>query len=301
MNNLKLLPKLLVFASVARKGSFTKAAKELGITKSAVSQQVSALENELEERLLNRTTRGVSLTALGEKLLQRCQLLQTQVDSIFTDIADAGINPKGRFAVTAPHSLETNVVIPAIEQLCSEYTALEPELIVTDEVLDLIEHKLDVAIHIGDLPDSSYRAIPIGIKKEFFCATPLYLSKTSIPKTLDELCEHRWISTSWQNKNMTVYSVDNQEKISIALNQFFKVNTLPGAVKIALSHMGIVLLPDIVATPLLKTGELTRLLDNITGPHWPIHTIHAYQREKPVHITRFHQIVCHFFSQLQLD
>lgn len=296
MNNMRHLPRLLAFAAVAQKGSFTKAAETLGITKSSVSQQIMQLETELGIRVMNRTTRGVSLTALGEKLLQRCGLLQDQVDQMFTEINNAGMAPKGRFAVTFPHSLESSVIIPAIGQLCTEYTGLEPELVVSDSTLDLVTNHLDVAVHLGELPDSSYRALPIGTLTEVFCATPLYLNRTSIPQTLENLCEHRWIATSWQYRKSSVWHKDTHAKTIIALNQFAKVNTLPSALAMALRHMGIVLLPDVVAKPFFKTGDLVQLVSSITGPHWPIYCLHAYPNEKPVHITRFHQLVCRFFA-----
>lgn len=298
MNKIRHLPRLMVFATVAQKGSFTQAAEILGITKSAVSQQIMQLETELGIRVMNRTTRGISLTALGEKLLQRCGLLQDQVDQMFTEINNAGIAPKGRFAVTFPHSLEWSIVIPAIELLCTEYAGLEPELVVSDSTLDLVTNHLDVAVHLGELPDSSYRALPIGTLTEVFCATPLYLNRTSIPQTLENLCKHRWIATSWQYRKSSVWHKDTHEKTIITLNQYAQVNTLPGALALALRHMGIVLLPDVIAKPLIKTGELVQLVGSITGPQWPIYFLHAYPNEKPAHITRFHQLVCRFFAGL---
>lgn len=298
MNNIKQLPRLMVFAAVAKKGSFTRAAEQLGISKSAVSQQIKLLEKELEISVLKRTTRGVSLTALGEKLLMRCQLLQDQADMIFTDISNEGINPKGRFAVTFPHALEATVVIPAIQQLCTEYTGLEPELIVTDQTIDLISNNLDVAIHAGELPDSSYRALPIGTMTEIFCATPLYLNRSSAIKTPEDICNHAWISTSWQHQNMSVYSRKNTNKLDLTLKRFAQVNTLPSALKMALHHMGIVLLPDVVAKPLIKSGELVQIAESVTGPKWPVYTLHAYQKDKPIHITRFHQLITRYFSGL---
>lgn len=298
MNNTKQLSRLMVFAAVAKKGSFTQAAKQLGVSKSAVSQQVKLLEKELGISVLKRTTRGVSLTALGEKLLINCQLLHDQVDMIFNDISDAGINPKGQFAVTFPHSLETTVVIPAIEQLCAEYTGLEPKLIVSDQTMDLVSNDLDVAVHAGELPDSSYRALPVGTMTEIFCATPLYLNRTPTIKNPDDLCNHSWISTSWQHQNMSIYRKKDNHKLDLTLTQFAQVNTLPSALEMALRHMGIVLLPDVVSSPLIKSGELVQILEGFTGPKWPIYTIHAYQKEKPKHITRFQQLISRSFGSL---
>lgn len=286
----------MVFTEVVQQGSFTGAAKQLGITKSAVSQQIKALEADMDIRILNRTTRGVSTTALGQKLLSRCQVLKDQVDLILRDIANAEENPKGRFAITLPHALESHVVMPAVEQLCIEFPGLEPELIVSDSSLDLVEHHLDVAIHAGELPDSSYRALPIGTITEIFCASPLYLNKNITPKKVTDLSQLKWIATSWQKPKMSVYDVVTQEKITIELTQFSKVNNFPSALSMALRHLGMVLLPDNVARPLIKSGELVHLMVQFTGPIWPLHTLHAYHREKPIHLTRFHQLVCNNFN-----
>lgn len=298
MNNIKQLPKLMIFATVVKQGSFTGAAKELGITKSAVSQQIKSLEEELEIRVLNRTTRGISTTALGEKLLSRCQILRDQVDLVLKDIATAEENPKGRFAITLPHSLEENVVMPAIEQLCNEFPGLEPELIVTDGSLDLMENNLDVALHAGELPDSSYRALPVGTITEIFCATPLYLNRTLMPKKLDDLSKLKWIATSWQKAKMPVYNICNQDKTIVQLTQFSKVNTFPTAVSMAMRHLGMVILPDFIAKPLINMGELVHVMDKYIVKLWPLHTVHAYRGEKPIHLTRFHQLICNHFKDL---
>lgn len=298
MNNIRHLNKLMVFAAVAQKGSFTQAAHWLGITKSAASQHIRQLESEMGMRVLNRSTRGVSLTAFGEKLLLRCQLLQDQVDQLFTEIANASGDPQGRFAVTFPHSLEMDVVIPALEQLCSEYPKLEPELIVSDTTLDLIANQLDMALHVGALPDSSYRALPVGTMTEVFCATPLYLNLNAVPQTLDDLRQHRWIATSWQVPKVAVCDIAKPETTYLNLTPCARVSSLPSAVALALRHLGIVLLPDVVAKPLLKTGELVHVLAGVTGLQWPIFTVHAYGGEKPIHISRFNQLICRYFALL---
>jgi len=297
MDNLKQLSRLMVFAEVVKQTSFTGAAKQLGISKSAVSQQIKALESDMDIRVLNRTTRGVSTTALGEKLLSRCQVLKDQVDLVLKDIATAEDNPQGRFAITLPHSLECNVVMPAIEQLCLEYPGLEPELIVSDSSVDLVEHNLDVAIRAGELSDSSYRALPIGTVTEIFCASPLYLNKNITPMQIADLTQLKWIATSWQKTKMPVYEISTQEKTMIELNQFSKVNNFPSALSMALRHLGMVLLPDNVAKPLINSGELIHVMPKFTGPVWPLHAVHAYQREKPIHLTRFHQLVCNYFNE----
>jgi DNA-binding transcriptional LysR family regulator len=296
MNNTKQLPRLMVFSAVATHKSFTQAAKYLNISKSAVSQQITLLESEMDTRLLNRTTRGLSLTSIGEKVLKRCLILEDQVDLLFNDIEEAGEIPKGRFSITYPYSLQTTVILPAIEQLCIEFPGLEPELIADDNTRDLIFNKIDVAIHIGELPDSSYRALPVGNLTELFCATPLYLNKNPEILSSTDLCSHKWIASNWQSADMKITNLGNNKTEHISLNQFAKTNTLLTTVAMTLNHMGIALIPDILAKPLIDSGDLVHIAKNISGPQWPIYTLHAYQNEKPIYLTHFHQLICRFID-----
>jgi len=267
---MKYLPRLMTFIAVAQKKSFTEAAKHLEISKSAVSQQISHLESELGVRLIHRTTRQLSLTSIGENLLKRCEPLQDTLSPIFNDLSKARVSPKGRFSITYPHSLESAIIMPVIELINKEFPGLEPVLIANDASLDLVEHQIDLAVHIGELRDSTYRALPVGTIKEIFCATPLTLSRALERKqgntekkalnnlSLKELRQEKWISTS--------------------------------------RHMGIVLVPDIAAKPILKSGRLSHIAKNICGPEWPVYSLHAYKGEKPIHITRFHELLCRQFE-----
>lgn len=297
MNNIKQLPRLMVFTVVAQKKSFTAAAKHLKISKSAVSQQITNLENELSLRLINRTTRELSLTAIGSKLLERCVVLQDQLSLVFNELEEETLNPRGRFAVTYPYSLEPTIILPAIEQLCIEFPNLEPVLIADDKPLNLVENQIDVAIHVGELPDSGYRALPVRSLTELFCATPLYLHKHGDISSTESLCQQRWISTSWQQAQMKVTSLLTGETEHILLTEFAQSNTLPAALGMAMQHLGIVLLPDVVANPMIESGTLVHIAKHLKGPEWPIYTVHAYQKEKPIHITRFHQLICRRFEQ----
>lgn len=196
MNNIKQLSALLIFAEVANRQSFTGAAKYFGMSKSAISQQIKRLEQDIGQQLLSRHTRGMALTATGEKLLRRCELLRDQVGLAFEELNHSKEVPSGTFAVTIPHSCEKDIVIPAISQLCLEFPEIEPKILVTDEPKDLIQNKLDVAIYAGELKDSNYRALPIGKIGEYFCASPTYRQRNGQPANVDELQNHRLIATS---------------------------------------------------------------------------------------------------------
>ena len=136
MNNVKLLPSLLIFAEVAQRGSFTDAAQHLGMSKSAVSQHISRLEEQIGVQLLSRNTRGMALTAYGTKLLSRSELLKDQVALAFQELDSAEQTPSGLFSVTFPHLLEKDVVTPALAQLCKEFPRIEIKVLITaDDVI----------------------------------------------------------------------------------------------------------------------------------------------------------------------
>ncbi len=298
MNNIKILPSLLIFAEVANQQSFTLAAQQFGMSKSAISQQIKRLEQYIGQQLLSRHTRGMSLTAAGEKLLTRCELLRDQVDLAFEELNNTKETPSGTFALTVSHSCERDIIIPALHQLCIEFPKIEPKLLVTDEVRDLIHDNLDVAIYAGELNDSHYRALPIGTVSEIFCASPNYVQKHGQLNVPDDLLQHRMIATSWQTNPLAIYA--NQalsEKISVSVIFFAKTNTFPSALKMILHDMGIALLPEFAIQTLLANGDLVRVLAKYQGRQWPFYMIHRFHGEKPIHVTRFYQLVKHFFCK----
>lgn len=298
MNNIKKLPALLIFAEVAKQQSFTLAAKQIGMSKSAISQQLKRLEEDIGQQLLSRHTRGMSLTAAGEKLLGRCELLRDQVELAIEELDSNRETPSGTFALTIPHSCEKDVVVPALGQLCTEFPLIQPQLHVTDSAQDLIQNKLDVAIYGGELKDSNYRALPMGSATEIFCASPVYVQKHGLPSQLEQLQDHNIIATSWQKKPLAVYSNhDLTEKIALDVNFFANTNTLPSTLEMALNHMGIVLLPEFTVQSAFASGQLVRVLPEFQGWQWPFYMVHRFQGEKPIHITRFYQLVKHFFAK----
>lgn len=298
MNNIKLLAPLLTFAEVANKQSFTLASENLGISKSAASQQVKRLEEYTGQQLLSRHTRGMSLTAAGKRLLVRCELLQEQVDLAFDEIANSKELPSGPFAITLPHSCETNIVIPALNQLCIEFPQLDPRIVVTDKTQDLIQDKLDVAIYAGELKDSNYRALPIGASDEVFCASPIYLQKHGLIHTLDDVRKQRWISAPWQQNPIKLCNKSNPtEEHLLEMHRFLETNTLTSTLEMVLREMGIALLPEFVLENTFNDGRLVRVLPQYYGRHWPFYLVHRFHGEKPIHVTRFYQLVKYFFDK----
>mgnify|MGYP002148488020 CR=1 FL=1 len=287
-----------MFAEVAKQGSFTLAAKQIGMSKSALSQQLKRLEQNIGQQLLSRNTRGMSLTAAGEKLLARSELLQDQVNLAFEELSSSKEAPSGVFALTIPHSCEKDIVLPALQQLCLEFPLIEPRVLVSDEPKDLIQENMDLAIYAGELKDSNYRALPIGTAREIICASPAYLMKRPTIQSVESLGEHRWIPAPWQNTTLSLYSEGGHtEKTDVEVKAFASANTLPCAIELVLRDMGIALLPEFVVQPHVNSGQLLRVLPDREGRQWPFYMVHRFQQEKPIHITRFYQLLKHFFAK----
>lgn len=301
MNNVKRISSLLIFAEVANKQSFTLAGKKLGMSKSAISQHIKRLEQDTGQHLLSRHTRGMSLTAVGEKLLSRCELLRDQVELAYDELTINKEIPSGIFALTIPHSFEKNIIIPSLKQLCLEFPLLKINLQVTDQPLDLIDNNLDVSIYGGELKDSNYRALPIGNVHEIFCASPSYLQSYNKLSTIKDLNNHQVIATSWQKRTLDLFENNNySDNQSIDINYFAQANTLPSVLEFILQGMGIALLPEFVVQSALARNELVRVLPKYQGQQWPFYMVHRFQGEKPIHITRFYQLVKHYFSKLKM-
>ena len=296
MNNGRMLSDMMVFAEVVSTQSYTLAASRLGLSKSAVSQQVKRLENNLGESLLTRNTRGMSLTSAGEVLSRRCELIRDQIDLAKKELAIAKDSPSGRFHVTCPFACEKDIVIPALNRLCIEFPQLQPMVMATDDVKDLIQDSLDVAIYTGPLKNSRYRAQIIGEMREQIYASKEYLIKYGHPKSLDDAAQHKWIMLPWQEKSLQLElhgEAASMQELDISASS--RSNTLSGALEMVKAGMGIALLPTITANNYIRDGSLTQILSSTVGIPRMFYLIHRYPSIKTLHLQRFLELVQYYF------
>ncbi|RJG42755.1 LysR family transcriptional regulator [Motilimonas pumila] len=306
MNTVKLAPLLLIFADVAKLRSFTAAAKKLGMSKSAVSQQIKRLEQAVDLQLLARHTRGVVLTSAGEALLSRSELLSEQLRQVVLDVQEVKQQPSGRFKVSAPPFFERNIIVPALRQLCFENPKLTPELAINGRWQDLVDHDLDVAIFGGHLQDSNYKARLIGQVQDVFCASQGYLQQAGQIGEINDLSQHRFIATPWQNGKLQLLDEHSQQEVSFMATAYAQTNNLNTLIDMVKQGMGVGLLPEFVAKQrgdygamgLASNEDITQVLPNLMGQPWHFYFLHQYQHEKPSHIDRFYQLVCYYFNKL---
>lgn len=275
----KLSYRMLVLSQVVRQGSFTAAAKHLGHTKSAVSSYISELEQSLGHRLLNRSTRRLSLTPTGERFIEHCHGMDELLQRALDELKALDDVPSGRIAITAPHAFEDNIVGPAISGLCQQYPELQPEIIFSDERLDLLQNKLDLAITVGELADSNYRAIALGEMNSILVASPKWQRQHNIT-TIEQLSAHKRIAPSWRQEFIIENPKENRRQ-KIEHGPQIVVNTLTAVISMCIMGSGSALVPEVFARNALNEGKLVQLLPQWQGEQRPIYAVHAYEKQLP--------------------
>ncbi|MBZ5792210.1 LysR family transcriptional regulator [Burkholderia contaminans] len=185
------LKALTVFVRVAVAGGISAGARELGMTPQAASKQVAALEALLNVRLFQRSTHRIALTAEGERLLAQCRGAVGELETALRTLDDDRAHAVGTIRVAAPYSLARRFLAALLGEFCDQQPGVTAELIVSDDMADIVEQRIDIAVRTGDLPDSGLVARRVADLQLVVCATPAYLRRHGAPLTVDALRDHR--------------------------------------------------------------------------------------------------------------
>ena len=260
---------LLYFVTVAREGSFTRAAALLGVTQSALSQTISALEAKLDIRLLTRTTRSVSPTAAGERLMlaigHRFDEIEAEMD-VLTDMRD---KPAGTVRITCGDHIVRTTLLPKIAPLLKELPDINVEFDINYGFRDIVADRFDAGVRLGDTIDKDMIAIPIGPKLRMAAvASPAYFASNPAPKTPKDLVAHRCINMRFPTHGgLYVWEFERRkEKLNIRVSGQIALNSTPHIVLAALEGLGIAFLPEEEFAPHLEEGRLVRVLQDWCPP-----------------------------------
>ena len=260
---------LLSFVTVAREGSFTRAAAVLGISQSALSQAISGLEKRLQIRLLTRTTRSVSPTAAGEQLLQaighRFDEIEKELD-VLTELRD---KPAGTVRITCGDHVLRTTLLPRVAPLLREYPDINVEFDVSYGLRDIVADRFDAGVRLGDTIDKDMIAVPIGPKLRMAAvAAPAYFAANPIPKTPADLTTHRCINMRFPTHGgLYVWEFERRgRQLNVRVDGQVTLNSTPHIVVAALEGLGIAFLPEEEFAPHLEEGRLVRVLDDWCAP-----------------------------------
>ncbi|MPY21404.1 LysR family transcriptional regulator [Shewanella sp. YLB-07] len=269
---------LKVFIAVAEEQGFAAAARRLNMSPPAVTRAIAGLEQQLNVKLLNRTTRFVRATDVGLRYLDDARRILADLSA--ADEAVTGINaePQGHLAVTAPVMFGSLFVMPSIVRYLQQHPKMEVSAIFLDRVVNMLEEGIDVGVRIGQLPDSSMRARRVGSVRLVLCASPQYIQIHGLPQHPDDLHQHTIIASKAGNNGLDWRFPDGKSIKSIKVKPRLTVTTNDAAISSAVEGLGITRLLSYQIALQLASGELKILLEGFEPEPRPVHIIH---REGP--------------------
>ena len=278
------LRRYAIFAAVVEAGTMTGAAKALGMTPSAVSQHIGQLESLLGLTLLHRSTRRLSLTEAGEVVWQGCQSLQQTLNQTELRLSEVRDSLLGEVRITAPVGMAGQPLALALSPLLQAHPGLCIQIIADDEKRDLIAERIDVALRVGSLPDSTLVARKLGQTRMLLCAAPAYLARKGTPRTPADLATHDWLSGDMLGSGLLLLDERGGEH-RVRFKPRVLCNTVLPLRQFALAGQGISLQPEGEVAEDLAQGRLLALLPGFRVPPMEIHAI-TPQREIPEKVRR---------------
>ncbi|WP_346830650.1 LysR family transcriptional regulator [Pseudomonas abietaniphila] len=269
---------LQFFYLLAKQGSLAATARELGVTPPAVSKRLSALEARLGIRLVNRTTRSMSLTTEGELYFSHAARILTQIEEVEQLVSSSRATPKGLIRVNASLGFGRRYIGPALAAFFARYPEVEIQLEISDHPLDLATHGFDLGIRFGTLPDAAFHARKIASNRRLLCASPLYLEKNGVPTRLTDLQQHNCIFLRQNETPYGVWSFTNGGKTqNIKVRGALGCNDGEVALNWALEGYGILLRAEWDIARYVRSGRLRLVLEDQTPTRADVYAVYPQQ------------------------
>jgi DNA-binding transcriptional LysR family regulator len=270
---------MAVFAKVVDTASFAEAARHFGMSPAMVSKHVRTLEERLGVRLLNRTTRRVGATEVGQNYYERCLRILSELDDAERAAGDAQAAPCGLLRVTAPVSFSFRHLAPAIAEYLGAYPEVSIDLNLNDHYVDLVAERFDVAIRVGHLADSSLMSRKLCSVAMMVCASPAYLEKNGAPREPGDLTKHNCLIYTYATQQTAWRFADrNGEEYVVRVNGRFLANNGDALRAVAVKDAGLVFAPDFIVEDDLQAGRLVRLLPEFATGETPVHAVYPHSK-----------------------
>ena len=285
------LQNMATFVAVAEEQSFSSAARRLNISPPVVTRAVAELERKLGVKLLNRTTRYVRPTEAGLRYVEDARRIIDEVE--MADEAAAGINadPRGELVVTAPVLFGRMHVMPGIVDYLNRYPETRIRALFLDRVVNLLEEGIDIGIRIGELPDSSMRALKVGSVRLVTVASPVYLASMGEPQSPKELSEHTTITSSAANNFIGWQFKMPKQNQSFRIDPRLSVSDNSAAIEAAREGLGITRVLSYQVADYLVNGELKLILEDFESANSPIHIVHREGRNSSSKVRAFIDLI----------
>lgn len=271
------LDEINAFIAVADARSFTQAARRLEVSSAQVSKLVARLENRLGARLLNRTTRDVSLTDTGRAFLDRARQVLEDFNSLESSVSEQG-GPRGLLRISAPVSFGAAELVPALLEFAAAYPEVSLDVISTDRMVNLVEEGFDVAVRIGQLSDSSLVARKLAAVRMVTCAAPDYLARAGAPLALGDLTGlEAVIDTNLADPTLWRFGVEGQPA-DVRVRGRLRFSGARACVAAAVAGFGVTRVPAFAAAEDLRAGRLKALLCDFEPEQIHVHAVYPHAR-----------------------
>ncbi|ETX09566.1 transcriptional regulator [Marinomonas ushuaiensis DSM 15871] len=254
------LKSMVVFAQVVEQGSLSGAAKHIGLSRAVVSYHIKKLETHLAIKLLNRSTRTISLTEAGEQYYQRCRIIAEQAFAANRQIENLKNEPEGLLKITCPVNIGLQTIVPALNDFRTLYPKIELDVMLTDEVVNIVKEGIDLAIRGAPLIDSGLQAAKLSTLTTCLCGSPQYLKKNGYPKTPSELTAHKWVIYKLTSNVLELKK--GNRSFSIKVKGEISTNNAAARTAFVEGGHGLGRIPSYDAHPKIKAGTLEMVLDD---------------------------------------
>jgi DNA-binding transcriptional LysR family regulator len=274
------------YVRIVEGGSLTAASTAIGTSLPSVVRTLAALENAVGVRLLNRTTRRLSLTDEGREYYERCKRVLAEVEEADAALSARRVAPKGRLRLTASAMFGRLHLAPIVAAFLAKHPALEIELLLIDRVVDLVEEGIDAGVRIAPLPESSLIAIPVGATHRVVCAAPAYLKRAGTPRTPADLAAHRCVGFSGLGQaNEWTFGGDAPGRA--AIRPVLTTNQGDAAIDACVRGIGCAQFLSYQVGDLIAAGRLKRLLREFEPAAVPIHVVYPHARLLSANVRAF--------------
>jgi DNA-binding transcriptional LysR family regulator len=276
-----------IFTTVAQEQGFSAAARRLGLSAASVTRAVAALELRIGTQLLIRTTRSVHLSEAGQRYLEDCRRILAEVQEAEDSAAGSHAEPRGQLTVTAPVLFGDLFVTPVMASYLAQYPDVTINAVLVDRIVNMVEEGIDVAVRIGDLPDSSQHAIRVGEVRRVICGSPEYFAKHGRPAHPSALAGAPVVATSAIGQQRTWPFIDAGEPLSVRPEPRLIVTANQAAITAACTGLGLTRVLSYQVASQVAAGALEIVLAEFELPPLPIHVVYQGGRKAPARIRSF--------------
>jgi len=281
------LQAMTTFVAVVDSGGFASAARKLNLSPPVVTRAVAELEERLGLRLLTRTTRVVRVTDAGARFAEDCRRILADIDEAETVATGTHAAPRGTLTLTAPVLFGHLYVTPVLVRYLQHYPEVDAQCLFLDRVVNVVEEGIDVAVRIGELPDSSLQAVRVGRVRRVLVAAPAYLKAQGVPQRPEDLARHAIVSASGVTPVSEWRFNDAGKPLLQRMQPRMRTTTNDSAIAAAVAGLGVTRLLSYQVASHVRSGALQVLLEDFEPAPLPVHVVHHEGRRATQKVRAF--------------